>query len=205
MTTYYSLLTTYYCPLPYHFSSLRGRAKCELLVDGQRFMEIPHEREARFCRDDSSSSLDWSLCADADGTCVAANADAEEPTNKLFAACCRLPYRSADVAPGPVRRVLSAPVTLVCGTTHSSAKFKESYRKAALSFANAWQRVGGGSARIVADSEMERDIAAWPPGNLIMFGGPASNSVADFLAPHQPILTVAGAMGTKKQVLVTGP
>ena len=144
-------------------------------IDGARF-ESP-ATEAVFCRDDEAQ---WHLCGD-EATC----ADAQRP--EMAAACCRPPLRSAELAAGPLRRVLAAPFKIVVGTTAPDRTVQDIYRAAAIAFANDWADTGGGVTSIVADSELE---LAEVKGNLILLGGVRSNSLSRALASEQPFKTL---------------
>ena len=98
-------------------------------IDGHRF-ESP-ANETVFCRDEEAQ---WHLCGD-EATC----ADTQRPE---MAECCRPPLRSAELAAGPLRRVLAAPFKIVIGTAAADRRVEEMYL-AASSRDRLRQRLGG--------------------------------------------------------------
>ena len=161
----------------------------DVTVDGQR-LALPRTSPAGegagtvLCRDAdgaSGTASGWQLCGD-EGTCAATDAAWTLPR------CCAPPARSAEVAAGPIRRVLSRPFTCIYGTRAASGKATDAYRKAAISFANAWALVGGGVTAVLADKDAPTPLPA--ERNWILFGGPSTNRVAHALAPTQPVQPV---------------
>ena len=154
-----------------------------IVVDGDSFSASDVTAPASFLCRGRGASPRWELCntcTDTDSCCNSA-----ERTHRNY---------------GPLRRVFEKPFACVCGT-RGSAESYTAYRAYALQLANQWYHVTGGIAEIVNDTEVEgwRHKQNGKGSNLIVLGGPSTNSWAE---KHQPLLP--GLQLTNSTVII-GP
>lgn len=84
---------------------------------------------------------------------------------------------------GPARQALMSPFTLVYGTL--SASTADQLRHAATQEALRWWLIANGNAPVLADTEVTEQTVN--SRNLILYGGPAENSVTRSIAEALPI------------------
>merc|ERR1711920_1089407 len=80
---------------------------------------------------------------------------------------------------GPMRQIWSKPVTIIYGTTSSSAQDKQTYMDSAVQLSAAWRATVRGNVRIVSDSSwlQHKCVEDCQPEHLLLLGSPRSNAV----------------------------
>jgi hypothetical protein len=85
---------------------------------------------------------------------------------------------------GPVEEVFDGPFLVVPGTGGAGAD-QERVRRNAMTWIQEWDRFADGIPRIRVDSELT--TAEIRAHNLVLFGGPETNSVVAAIAPRLPL------------------
>lgn len=91
---------------------------------------------------------------------------------------------------GPAKQTLMSPFSLVYGT--QDRPLAETLRHAATQEALRWFLIGNGTSVVLADSEVTDAVVR--QRNLVLYGGPAENSVTRRIAASLPVRTAAGRM-----------
>lgn len=91
---------------------------------------------------------------------------------------------------GPARQVLMRPFTLVYGTR--DAALAPDLLHAATQEALRWWLIANGDAPVIADTAMSDSVLA--RRNVVLFGGPAENTVAQRIAADLPCRVRAGRL-----------
>ena len=98
---------------------------------------------------------------------------------------------------GPAKQAMMSPFLLVYGTRDSA--LTSFLRHSATQEGMRWWLVGNGQARVVPDTEVTSgDIRLY---NLVLYGGPAENSVTRRVGDHLPVRVSAGHMMLGKRDL----
>lgn len=91
---------------------------------------------------------------------------------------------------GPAKQAMMRPFLLVYGTADSS--LTPYLRHSATQEGLRWWLVGNGRARVVADTEVTSEDVRL--NNLVLYGGPAENSVTRRIGDRLPVRVRAGHM-----------
>lgn len=101
----------------------------------------------------------------------------------------RDPHKTPELY-GPAKQAMMRPFVLVYGTRNTS--LTDFLRHTATQEALRWWLIGNGSTEVLPDTEVIDPIIA--SRNLVLFGGPAENSVSRRIAHALPVQTRNGRM-----------
>ncbi len=100
---------------------------------------------------------------------------------------------------GPMKQAYFSPFILVYGTRGDSLETEANLHKARMQ-AFSWWRVGNGYVRVLPDSEVTAEIIK--SYNLILLGGPGTNSFTQRINKSLPIVIKQGSISVGKAQLV---